>query len=364
VDLLGGIEDIVKPGQNVLINPNLTAALTKREQAVITLPEVTHAVADIVKSAKARPIIAESSMVGLETERVISDSGYQQLREIGYEVLDLKKEKPTMIPVRKGKIFKEIQSYKLVKDVDVIISVPKLKTHDQAELTLSIKNLKGLLTDKYMRKFHELGVFMGCVDWFSVLKPKLAVVDGIYCQEGVGPVFGKPVEMDLIVAGYDLVAVDAVCGYITGFEPDDVPITAEAARRRLGMVRRKDIEIIGKPIESVSRRFMRVVEDERLEIEGANILYGGVACSGCRIGIMSSLFDMKEANQLVYLEDTTIVAGNPEIPEHIREASIVTVGQCVPCEKRSKRHVIGCPPKNANIVEAIVGDRIKVQHHY
>jgi len=364
VDLLGGMRQIIKPGQKVLINPSWVNTLTKREQATITLPEVTRAVADMVKDAGARPIIAESSAVGIDTERVIAESGYKQIREMGYEVVDLKKTEFTVFPVKNGKIFQEIQTYELVKEADVIIPVAKLKTHDQAELTLSIKKLKGLLTDKYKREFHQQGVFDGCVDWFSALRPQLAVVDAIYCQEGLGPVFGRPVEMDLIVAGHDLVAVDAVCGYITGFEPEEVPITAEAVRRGLGVADRKDIEVVGEPIESVSRRFMRVLEDERLKIEGFNLLYGGVTCSGCRMGIMSSLFDMKEASQLMYLQDVTIVTGAPEIPEYIPEDSIVTVGRCVPPDKRSQRHVKGCPPNNLDIVQAVIGDRAKVERHW
>jgi len=364
INLLGGIRQIIKPGQKVLINPSLVSTLTKREQAAITLPEVALAVANIVKDAGARPIIAESSAVGVDTEKVISESGYKQIREMGYDVVDLKKTEFTIFPVKNGKIFKEIQTYEIVKEADVIIPVAKLKTHDQAELTLSIKKLKGLLTDKYKREFHQQGVFDGCVDWFSALRPQLAVVDAIYCQEGLGPVFGKPVEMDLIVAGQDLVAVDAVCGYITGFEPEEVPITAEAARRGLGAADRNDIEVVGEPIESVYRRFMRVLEDERLKIEGFNLRYGGVTCSGCRMGIMSSLFDMKEANQLMYLQDITIVTGAPETPEYIPEDSIVTVGRCVPPDKRSKRHVSGCPPNNLDIVQAIIGDRTKAERHW
>ena len=110
IDLLGGIGQIVKPGQKVLLNPSLVNARTRRDQATITLPEVTRAVADMVKKAKARPIIAESSAIGIDTEKVISESGYQQLREMGYEVIDLKKSKTITLPVKNGHIFSEIQA--------------------------------------------------------------------------------------------------------------------------------------------------------------------------------------------------------------------------------------------------------------
>jgi len=364
VNLLGGIRDIVKPGQKALVNPSWVTTVTKREEAAITLPEVTRAVADIVKDAGARPIIAESSAIGVDSERVISGSGYQRLRDMDYEVVDLKKTGVAIVPVENGKIFKEIQTYKLVTEVDAIIPVAKLKTHDQAELTAAIKKLKGLLTDKYKREFHQQGVFEGCVDWYDALRPRLSIVDAIYCQEGLGPIFGKLVEMDLIVAGRDAVAVDAVCGYVTGFEPEEVPITAEAARRKLGLAERKDIEILGERIESVYRRFMRVLEDDRLKIEGLDLIYGNITCSGCRMGIMSSLFDMKVANQLIYLPGVAIVTGDPDIPEYIPRDSLVTVGRCVPAHKRSKRHVKGCPPNNLDIVRAIIGDRANAERHW
>lgn len=364
VDLLGGIREFIKPGQTVLVNPSWVSVVPKREQAAITLPEVTRAVADVVKNGGANPIIAESSAIGVDSERVINESGYRDLRDMGYEVLDLKQTEPVMMAVPNGKIFKEIQTFKPVLEADVIIPVAKLKTHDQMELTLAIKKLKGLLSDKYKREFHQQGVFEACVDWYAALKPQLSIVDGIICQEGLGPIFGKPVEMDLIVAGADAVAVDAVCGFITGFEPEEVPITREAAERGLGVMQREQIEVLGAPIESVYRRFMRMLEDDRIKIEGFEMLYGEATCTGCRMGVMSSLFDMKAGDQLMYLPGVTIVTGDPEIPETIPSEGIVTVGRCVPKGKRSGRHVKGCPPNNMDIVEAIIGGRAKAERHW
>ncbi|MGE5253227.1 MAG: DUF362 domain-containing protein, partial [Planctomycetaceae bacterium] len=291
VNLLGGMGNVVRRGQKVLVNPSWVANVTRREEAAITLPEVTRAVADIVKEAGGKPVIAESSAIGIDSEKVVSGSGYRELRDLGYDVVDLKKSDPVMFSVPKGKIFKEIQTYKLVTEVDMVIPVAKLKTHDQAGLTLAIKKLKGLISDRYKREFHQQGVFEGCVDWFSAIRPPLSIVDAIHCQEGLGPIFGKHVEMDLIIAGRDAVAVDAVCGYVTGFEPEEIPITLEAVRRGLGTARRDEIEVLGEPIEAVYRRFMRVLEDERLKIDGVNLIYGNITCSGCRMGIMSSIFD-------------------------------------------------------------------------
>jgi uncharacterized protein (DUF362 family) len=219
IQLISGIDDLIKPGKTVLLNPSWVAPPTEPEKGCITQAEVTQAVADIVLTKGAKVVIAESAAVGVDSQKVIDGSGYKALKEKGYEIVDLKKVDKVMLPVPGHKVFKEIESHAVVRDADVIISLPKMKTHDQTEITCSIKKLKGLLSDRYKRRMHMEGLFEGVVDLMSAVKPHLAIVDGIYCQEGLGPVFGKPVEMDLILAGRDLVAVDTVCGLVMDFKP-------------------------------------------------------------------------------------------------------------------------------------------------
>ncbi|MBW2489207.1 MAG: DUF362 domain-containing protein, partial [Deltaproteobacteria bacterium] len=237
LDLIGGIEDIIQPGHLVLINPSWVAPPVEREAGCITLPEVARAVADVVKAAGARPVIAESSAVGVDSEKVIQSSEYRELQELGYEVVNLKATKAKVdLPVENGVVFDQVECWELVKQADVIISVPKLKTHDQTEMTCAIKKLKGLLTDKAKKAMHQEGLFDGVIDLLSAVKPRLAVVDAIVCQEGVGPVFGKPVEMDLVLAGKDVVAVDAVCARLIGYDPEETLLTKNAAARGLGVM--------------------------------------------------------------------------------------------------------------------------------
>ncbi len=364
LNLIGGIREIIKPGMKVLINPSWVAPPTEPKKGCITQMEVTKAVADIVQGMGARAIIAESAAVGVDSEKVIESSGYKELREKGYEVVDLKKTEKVMLPVPKGQVFAEIESYRLVQEADVIISLPKMKTHDQTEITCAIKKLKGLLSDKYKRLMHQEGLFGGVVDLLATLKPKLTVVDALYCQEGLGPVFGRPVEMDLVIAGKDLVAVDAVCGRIMGFEPEEVPLTLEAAQRGLGTLAKEEIEIVGEPIEKVGRRFLRSTEDNPVQVDGFHLIHGGITCTGCRNTVMSALVDMRNANQLAYLLGVTVITGDPEILPTIPWENLVTVGKCVPQEKRKGRHVNGCPPNNAYVVQAIIGERGKARRMY
>jgi len=364
LDLIGGIDDIIKPGNLVLINPSWVAPPVERDAGCITIPEVSRAIADIVKELGARPVIAESSAVGVDTEKVIQTSGYRELREMGYEVVNLKKTPHAELLVENGKVFETLPCWELVGQADAVISVPKLKTHDQTEMTCAIKKLKGLLTDQGKKGMHQEGLFEGVVDLMVAVKSKLAVVDAVVCQEGIGPIFGKPVEMNLIVAGKDLVAVDSTCARLIGYDPSETLLTVNAAARGLGVMDPDQIEIVGEPLDAVKRRFLRSIEDDPVKVEGFQLIYGEATCTGCRNTVMSALVDMRNADQLVYLPGVTVVTGDAPLPEGVPRENIVTVGKCMPEESCTERHVKGCPPNNALVVKAIIGDRAEVRRMY
>ncbi len=364
LNLIDGIHDIVKPGHMVLINPSWVAAPVEREAGCITLPEVCRAIADIVNELEGRPVIAESSAVGVDTEKVIQASGYRELLEMGYDVVNLEKTPSVDLPTGNGKVFETVPCWELVQRADLVISVPKLKTHDQTEMTCAIKKLKGLLTDKGKRAMHQEGLFEGVVDLMTAVKPRLAVVDAIICQEGIGPIFGKPVEMNLIIAGKDLVAVDSVCARIIGYDPSETLLTVNAAARGLGVMEPNNIDVVGETLSGVKRRFLRSIEDDPVKVEDFQLIHGEAACTGCRNTVMSALVDMRNADQLMYLQGVTMVTGAAPLPEGIPRENIVTVGTCMPEESRTEAHVRGCPPNNALIVKAIIGDRAEVKRMY
>jgi hypothetical protein len=190
-------------------------------------------------------------------------------------------------------------------------------------------------------------------------------VDAIVCQEGVGPIFGKPVEMNLIVAGKDLVAVDATCAQLIGYEPVDTLLTVNAAARGLGVMDPEFIEVIGEPFETVKRRFLRSIEDNPVkDIEGFRLIQGEATCTGCRNTVMSALIDMRNSDQLMYLPGVTVVTGGAPIPQGVQLEDVVTIGKCTSKDGRTDRYVKGCPPNNAAVVKAIIGDRAEVKRMY
>jgi len=358
IELAGGLADIIKSGDTVIIKPNIVVVESK-ENVAVTDPRVCKAIANMVKETGAKPIIAESAFIGMDTEEAIQANGYGRLREEGYQVIDLKKKGTELVkvPVPKGKALKEVVLPRIVVDADVVISVPKMKTHDQAEVTLSLKNMKGVLPDAWKRKFHHVfGVFQSVADLMTVVKPSLAVVDGIVAMEGLGPAFGDPVEMGLIIAGKALVAVDAVTSKIMGFELQECGCVREADELGVGTADLNKIEVIGEPIAKVQRRFKRAEEAilEKVPFpEGFQVIVNEKACSGCRNQVLSSLFDLKESNLLDKAAGWTVVTGKADKLPDVPREKLVLVGACLAKFKKEGIYVEGCPPNSRDIIKGL-----------
>ncbi|GHV34194.1 hypothetical protein FACS1894187_04260 [Synergistales bacterium] len=359
---LGGIADIVKPGYLVIVKPNLVAVPSERVTGAVTRWEVSKAVADVVRELGAKPVIAESSSAGVDTEKVIEKTEYDTLRKQGYEVVDLKKTPAVTVKVPgKGKVFDEMKTWELVEKADAIISVPVLKTHDQTEITLGMKNIKGLISDAHKKDFHRYGVLDGVVDMLLAFKPVLTVIDGTCGQEGIGPIFGTPVHMGLIVASKDLVAADAVGGRIMGYDPKDVPITVRAAARGLGEMDLSKIEIRGVPIAEVERRFVRASETKIEGLPPFDLLFDEGACTGCRNTVISAIMDMKNQNLESRLENKCVVCGpldESKLPKDMPKEKIVLVGICTKHLEERGVFVPGCPPNNIYVVRGVVGEEV------
>jgi len=147
-----------------------------------------------------------------------------------------------------------------------IISVPKLKLHRMATVTLSLKNMMGALASK--GSLH-MGASLSenIVDLASILKPSISVIDGIIASEG-HEASGNPIEMDLVIAGTDPVAVDAVGAAVMGIQPTEVKHLILAEKKKLGRCNLEEITMLGEPIEKVRRKFNRSFSSRFLTVLG------------------------------------------------------------------------------------------------
>ncbi|HET6513809.1 MAG TPA: DUF362 domain-containing protein [Thermodesulfovibrionales bacterium] len=235
----------VKKGSRVLIKPNLLAP-ARPERAMVTHPMVVKAVVEWVIQKGARPQISDSPAMG-GFEKVLNESGIRDVLN-GLEVEF--REFRESVTFDTGEPFKKIEIAKDALEADLLINVPKLKTHAQMRMTLGVKNLFGCIVGLRKPEWHlRTGVNR---DLFSALlvkvhhalKPAVTVLDGILAMEGQGPgKSGTPRKLGIIAASDDTYALDISICRMLGIDPHDV-FTNNAARE-MGYTG-GEIEVIGE----------------------------------------------------------------------------------------------------------------------
>jgi len=243
-------ENITK--SSILIKPNYITARVP-STGITTDSRVIEGIIQYLQLNKMNDIIIGEGSGDCDTFLAYKVSGIYELgNKYNVKLIDLNKDEFIDVKVKEPLI---INSYKLAKNIitNSIISVPKLKPHRLATVTLSIKNLMGALANKGIAHKH---IHKKLVDLYSVIKPDLAVIDAIIAGEG-NEKGAMPVEMNLIIAGTDLVAVDSVGSYLMGINPKNVGHLVLAEKKRFGVSNLKNIEIIGEDIDKVKRTFIR-----------------------------------------------------------------------------------------------------------
>jgi uncharacterized protein (DUF362 family) len=144
-----------------------------------------------------------------------------------------------------------------LRQVDWVVSLAKLKTHHWAGVTLSMKNLFGVMPGSFYgwpkNVLHYAGINGSILDIVCALKPQFAIVDGIVGMEGDGPIMGTPKNSGVLVMGRNFPAVDSTCARIMGINPRRVQYLAEAWR--LGPISEKEIIQLGENLASVRTDF-------------------------------------------------------------------------------------------------------------
>jgi uncharacterized protein (DUF362 family)/NAD-dependent dihydropyrimidine dehydrogenase PreA subunit len=245
VDLLGGIEDIIKPNSKVLIKPNLLTD-SQPQDCITTHPRVVESIIRLVKKTNSKIYVGDSPSVfgqKRDFDRVYEMTGMR-------EVCD--SQNVEMVYFDRAILKNGIPLTDWIERCDYIISVPKFKTHGLTKLTAGIKNLFGLVLGMHKIKLHKecfkIDDFSRMlVDIFELVKPTLTIVDAVVSMEGDGPgSAGTKTDTGLILASLDAVAIDSILATIMGILPEDVPTTKEAGKRNLGESDLHNIDVIGE----------------------------------------------------------------------------------------------------------------------
>ena len=237
-------------GKRVLLKPNLVEP-TKKSPHMTTHPTMVQAAAAVFRGWGAEVIVGEGPGHVRDTELALIESRMLEAldaAELAFADLNYQEVK---FVANAGKA-SELDGFYFpcsVIEADVVVSMPKMKTHHWVGVTASMKNLYGVIPGiKYgwpKNVLHHAGIPQTVFDINASLPKVISIVDGIECMEGDGPIMGSPKEMGLVVVGTNPTAVDATVARLMDIDPAQVSYLRLAADR-LGPIDEKRIEQRGE----------------------------------------------------------------------------------------------------------------------
>jgi uncharacterized protein (DUF362 family) len=231
---LGGIGHFVKPGDRVLLKPNLLTGSRPTKECV-TRPEIVYCVAKLVQQAGGKPFLGDGPAFG-SARGVAKANGYLPIcDELNIPIVEFKGKRYSTV----GDNFNHLLLSKEVMEADVVINLPKVKSHMQLTMTMGVKNLFGCVPGKMKAWWHmeagkdadRFGLML--VETARTINPDLTIVDGILGHEGNGPSAGEPKELGVLAASGNVFALDQAILAILKVDPETVP--TQRAARTLGL---------------------------------------------------------------------------------------------------------------------------------
>ena len=244
--LLGGLEKFVRPGDAVLLKPNFIAPKS-RHHATQTDPAIILATAELLKDFGAKPFVGDSPAWGNVFACVKAIKLDGPLKKLAVPVRQL--DKPNWCRTGAGNPKVGISSVAL--DADVIINLPKFKTHQQLVATFAVKNMFGCVSGKrkalwHFRKGKKADDFCKLLILiYQFLNPALTIIDAVTVMDGPGPIRGRARPLGWLIGGTDPIACETICCKLVNISPDDLPIIKTARRMGFGCSDPDKIEIIG-----------------------------------------------------------------------------------------------------------------------
>lgn len=255
-------------GKTVVLKPNLVDYIPGN--AINTHPILVVAAAECFRQLGAKQVIvAEGPGHQRDTRLVLCESGYESLlRENRIRFIDLNRDEPISVNLSaEYSGLKRLWLPRAILSADFLVSMPKAKTHHWSGVTLSMKNMFGVVPgNKYgwpKNVLHWHGIQESILDLCATVPIHFVIADAIMCMEGNGPLNGSPRQLGCVVLADDLVAADATCARLMGLEPDRVPHIHEAARF-IGNSSPNLIEQRGEALQPVHVPFTVVPEFEFL----------------------------------------------------------------------------------------------------
>jgi len=244
--LLGGLDRFVRPGDSVLLKPNFIAPRSHRH-ATQTHPAVVLETARLLKDFGARPFIGDSPAWANVFACAKALRLEESLRKLSVPVKQLDKPKWCRIGTKNIRV--GISSAAL--DADVIINLPKFKSHQQLVATFAVKNMFGCVAGKRKALWHfakggSAGDFCELlIEIFKFLNPGLTLIDAVSVMDGRGPIRGRTRPLGWLIGGTDPIACETICAQLVAMEPANLPIIKTARQMGFGCSDPARIQIAG-----------------------------------------------------------------------------------------------------------------------
>lgn len=254
---LGGVEKYIKRGMRVALKVNLV--MKKRpEEAATTHPILVGELARIIKSAGAEAVIIDSPggpYTPARLKDIYSAAGMEGVADevgvhLNYDTSDCEVSNP------QGEYIKKLKILKPLVDADLVINLPKLKTHGQMVYTGAVKNMFGAIAGTSKVEYHfnmkEYDKFADAlIDIFLSTKPALNIMDAVVGMEGPGPTAGRPKDIGVILASENAFDLDLAAVNIVNLAAESVPVLKNAIARSLCEADISKIDIVGEKLQDV-----------------------------------------------------------------------------------------------------------------
>ena len=344
-------------GRRVLVKPNLVRPDPRNPCAIVTDERVILAMVRLLRDAGAtRVAVGDNPGYGLALETALAclTDFTRAVEAAGGEIVYFDRTRPVPVPNPGAFLFDPVGLPREAVEADVLVNLPKMKTHVHTLVTLGIKNLYGLVLDDQRMFCHRNDINAKVVDILRVVRPALTVLDGLWAVQGQAPLSGAAVpDMNVIAAGTDVCAVDTVAAHLMGIATHEVTMLRLARQEGLGETDLAAIEVVGADPEQLRRPFLRPVIGCAGAYDAVRVLEGG-ACSGCLSALRHALDKLAGEGAFAGREPGTRYVGVP-MPERRNLAGVRgelwCFGACASplvydthgCTAPA-RFVPGCPP--------------------
>jgi len=327
-------KDIGDRSKSIVLKPNLVVSVTP-DTGATTHTEIIAAVIDYLKEKGFEDItIAESAWIGDSTQRGFQVNHYEQF---GVPLVDIKRDEYEKVTVEGI----PMELSKTILSADYVINLPVLKGHCQTNMTAAMKNLKGIMSDRSKRLFHQKGLMKPIAALNAAFHPSLTIVDSI-CGDLDFEEGGNPVTSNRMFAGKDSVLLDAYAASLLGFSIEEVPYIELGEAYGAGcadLFQAKIVELnkptLGNPISPKGevKHLAKYTEPKE-------------ACSACYANLIHALKRLNQEGLLSILPKEKICIGQG----YKGESPAIGIGSC--CAK-AKIRVKGCPPSANAILEVL-----------